>query len=207
MGSGIGKFRGWAALMMLTALPLFAAGPQRIAVVDLERVFREYYRSTIAEEAIKRQAEVYRAYLAELNSQMQELRRAAQLAKVNSQNLALSEEERSKYAREAENLARDAREKEAEIELYARERGQAMRELEEKKRAEIMAEILKEVENRAVAEGYDYVLDSSGRTMNGQPSVLRFPRGDDLTGAVIKKLNSTRTPGAAAPPESVNPKP
>ena len=113
-------------------------------------------------------------------------------------------------AREAETLARDAREKEAEIELYARERGQAMRELEEKKRAEIMAEILKEVENRAVAEGYDFVLDSSGKTMNDQPSLLRFPRKDDLTGAVIKKLNSTRTPGAAAPPaaaESVNPKP
>ena len=197
-----------------------AAKAQRIAVVNLERVFREFYKSAIAEDAIKRQAEAYRSYLMELNTQQQALSRAAQLANVNARNLALSEEERGKYAAEAETKTREAKEKAAEIELYATERSQAMRELEERKRTEIMDEILREINSRAMAEGYDFVLDCSGRTLNDQPLVLRFPAEDDLTEAVIRKLNSTRTTPAeakektadqsaapAAAPESANPQP
>ncbi len=184
-------------LLLLAAAAVPAAKVQRIAVVDLGRVFREFYKSSIAEEAIKRQAEVYRAYLVELNTQQQALGRAAQLANMNARNLALSEAERKKYASEAETKMREAKEKAAEIELYATERSRAMRELEQKKRGEIMTEILKEIDSRAMAEGYDFVLDSSGRTLNDQPLVLRFPAGDDLTEAVIKKLNSTRTQPSA----------
>ena len=46
---------------------------------------------------------------------------------------------------------------------------------------------------RAVAEGYDFVLDSSGRTMNDQPTVLYYPERNNITDSVIRTLNRTRT--------------
>ena len=43
-------------------------------VVDLERIFREYYKSKIAEELIKQQAQIYRNYLSRLESEQRPAR-------------------------------------------------------------------------------------------------------------------------------------
>ena len=68
-----------------------------------------------------------------------------------------------------------------------------MREIEQKKREEIMADIYKEIDRRAAAEGFNFIFDSSGKTLNEQPLVLRFPASCDLTGAVIRELNRTKS--------------
>ncbi|WP_419647450.1 hypothetical protein, partial [Victivallis vadensis] len=51
---------------------------------------------------------------------------------------------------------------------------------------------------RATAEGYDFVLDSSSKTLSEQPAVLLFPELDDLTSQVITELNRSRTVPAPA---------
>ena len=68
-----------------------------------------------------------------------------------------------------------------------------MRRLEIVKRAEILKEIRAEIRKRAAAEGYDFVFDCSGRTMNDQPTVLHYPERNNITNSVIRELNRTRT--------------
>lgn len=181
-------------LLMIFAvlmLPLFlvAAEAPGIAVVNLERVFNEFYKSRIAEDAIKEQAEVYRSYMLRQNDELRKLTEKARTARSDALNLALSEEEQKQAGEKADRLETAVREKRAEIELYARGRSDDMRRLESKKRAEIMEEILVEVRRRAAAEGFSYVFDSSGQTMNMQPSVLVFPDSADITDGVITELN------------------
>ncbi len=181
-------------LLMIFAvlmLPLFlvAAEAPGIAVVNLERVFNEFYKSRIAEDAIKEQAEVYRSYMLRQNDELRKLTEEARTARSDALNLALSEEEQKQAGEKADQLETAVREKRAEIELYARGRSDDMRRLESKKRAEIMEEILVEVRRRAAAEGFSYVFDSSGQTMNMQPSVLVFPDSADITDGVITELN------------------
>lgn len=181
-------------LLMIFAvlmLPLFlvAAEAPGIAVVNLERVFNEFYKSRIAEDAIKEQAEVYRSYMLRQNDELRKLTEEARTARSDALNLALSEEEQKQAGEKADRLETAVREKRAEIELYARGRSDDMRRLESKKRAEIMEEILVEVRRRAAAEGFSYVFDSSGQTMNMQPSVLVFPDSADITDGVITELN------------------
>ena len=48
------------------------------------------------------------------------------------------------------------REKRAEIELYMQSRSDAIRDLEKRKREEIMNDIFAEIRRRALAEGYDF---------------------------------------------------
>ncbi len=177
----------------LLAFGLGAAENQRFAVVDLEKVFREFYKSRIAEDAIKSQSEIYRAYLLKLNEQLQQLQKEAATLLLNAQNIALTETERRDSVRAAEAKKREVDEKKAEIELYGTERSQDLRRMEQGKRVEVMNEIMAEVRRRAAAEGYGFVLDSSGRTMNDQPAVLVFPPADDITAQVIAELNRTRT--------------
>ena len=180
-------------LLFAAALSAFDCAAAKIAVVDLEKIFREFYKSRIAEDAIKQQASAYRKYLERLNAERTSLLREAQTARSNALNIALSPEEKQKSEQLAGEKAKALREKEAEIKLFVQERSRDMRRMESGKRAEILKEIRAEIRKRAAAEGYDFVLDCSGKTMNDQPTVLYYPSANNITDSVIRELNRTRT--------------
>ena len=83
--------------------------------------------------------------------------------------------------------------KEAEIRMFVQERSNDLRKLETSKRAEILNEIRQELRKRAAAEGFEFVFDSSGKTMNDQPQLLVYPERSDITQSVIRELNRTRS--------------
>ena len=193
-----------ALLLAMAALPAFSAEkpakgrPQRFAVVNLEKVFQEYYKSRIAEDAIKQQAEVFRNSMMRLNEELRTLKEEARTARINMDNIALSEAERAESRKNAEKKTRQVAEKEADIELYMNQRNTEMRKIVQAKREGIIADIKKEIQRQATAEGYDFVLDSSSKTLSEQPDVLLFPELDDLTSQVITELNRSRTVPAPA---------
>ena len=190
----------FAALFAALCLSGFASGTEKIAVVDLEKVFREYYKSRIAEDTIRSQGETCRGYLVQLNDRREKLRAEVRVAVRNSQNVALAAEERVKARQQAAKLEAQLKELDSEIELYQENMVKSIRELERVKRAEIVADIEKCVRKRAAAEGYLYVFDSSGKTMNEQPALLVFPAACDLTKVVIEDLNRTAVKPHPAPP-------
>lgn len=188
------RFRKVFLLLLFAAVFItFESAAAKIAVVDLEKIFREFYKSRIAEDAIKQQASAYRKYADRLNVELQELVRVAQSARSTALNIALSPAEKQKAEQIAEEKNKAARAKEAEIKLFIQERTRDMRRLEMVKRAEILKEIRAEIRKRAAAEGYDFVFDCSGRTMNDQPTVLHYPEKNNITNSVIRELNRTRT--------------
>ncbi len=165
------------------------AGSSDIAVVDLEKVFREYYKSKIAEDQIRRQASAYRSYLERLNTQLKEAQTRASNSRADALNLGLSAAERTKAEQRAAAAIREVSEKRAEIELYTSGRAKDMQKLEADKRGEIMRDIRAELRRRAAAGGYAYVFDSSGKTTNNQAALLIYPEKHDLTREVINALN------------------
>ena len=194
-----------AAACSLLAATAFGT-ERRIAVVDLERVFREYYKSRIAEETIRTQGETYRSYLLQLNDRREKLRVELRIAIQNAQNIALTPDEMRKARQLAAKLEAELKALDTEIELYQANMIKSIRELERVKRAEIVADIRKCVRKRAAAEGYLYVFDSSGRTMNEQPALLVFPEACDLTRVVIEDLNRTAVRPRPAPPPVTPPR-
>lgn len=180
--------KAFVLLAALVAVTVSAASP-RIAVVDLRRVFKEYYKSRIAEEFIKQQAESARLYLGQLTKQLEALRADARRLGTNAMNQALDPALKAKADADAAAALRKVAEKEAEIKLYTGERAREIQELEQRRRAEIIADIRAEVSRRAVVGGYELVLDSSGMTTNDLPAVLVFPAKNDISNAVIRELN------------------
>uniref|UniRef100_UPI003AF5C7C9 hypothetical protein n=1 Tax=Victivallis vadensis TaxID=172901 RepID=UPI003AF5C7C9 len=125
-----------ALLLAMAALPAFSAEkqpakgrPQRFAVVNLEKVFQEYYKSRIAEDAIKQQAEVFRNSMMRLNEELRTLKEEARTARINMDNIALSEAERAESRKNAEKKTRQVADKEADIELYMNQRNTEMRKI------------------------------------------------------------------------------
>ncbi len=121
-------------LMLCCTVSLCAAAAPRFGVVNFEKVFREYYKSKIAEDTIRRQGEIYRNYLLKLNEQHQQLQKEASTLLLNSQNIALSAEERQRSINAVEAKRKEIQQKKAEIELYAKDRTQDLRRIEAQKR-------------------------------------------------------------------------
>lgn len=190
---GFGRILLLALLLGMISFGAQAAEAQRFAVVNLDRVFREYRRSRIAEDAIKQQAEIYRGYMVRQGGLLARLKKEAETLRTQVANPVLTQEERTRLGAEVVIKAREAAVKEAELQLYVSERARTMREIEQKKREEIMVDLYQEINRRATAEGFDFVLDSSGKTTTDQPAVLRFPASCDLTEAVIRELNRAMT--------------
>ena len=182
-------------------LALFVASLLRAevttGVVDLERIFREYYKSKIAEELIRQQAAVYRSYLKKMEAEHNKLAEAARTARAEAQNVALSAADRQKAEEKAVAAARALAAQKAEAEMYARGRAADMRNLQNRKRAEILKDIREQIARSAALLGYGFVLDSSGRAPGEQGMVLLYPRGRDFTNHVITELNRNQTKAPA----------
>ena len=181
------KFFGW--LTLLLALAGNAAETQRIAVVDLGRVFQQYYKSRIAEESLQQQMEIFRAYLLKLESQIRGIEKEYRVAADAAGNIAISESERRKYEATARERAEELKTRRSEFEAYAADRQRQLAELEQRKRREILTEITAEVKRRATLDGYNLVLDSSDRAGNELPAVIWSSPAFDLTERVIQELN------------------
>ncbi|MBE6388726.1 MAG: OmpH family outer membrane protein [Lentisphaerae bacterium] len=178
-------------LLIFAAVVNAAASGIRIATVDMDRVFKEYYKSRIAEEFLSRQAEAARLYMGQLNTSLEALRAEARKLGTNALNRALSEEAQKKAADAADEAMAKVKAKETEISLYTNERLRELRRLEQERRSEILADIRREIERRAAVENYTFVLDSSGRSANNLPVVLVYPKANDISDAVIRELNRT----------------
>ena len=113
--------------------------------------------------------------------------------------MALAPEEAAKARRAASQAEAALKTTEDEIAAYQENMVKSLRELEQRKRAEILDDIRNCVRRRAAAEGYLYVFDSSGRTLNEQPALLVFPEACDLTKVVIEELNRTAVKPRPAP--------
>ena len=176
-------------LSVCTAVISLTAAEVRIAVVDMERVFREYYKSRIAEDFLTQHAEAARVYMTQLNTKLEAQKAEARRLGTDAFNSALSDIDRKKAADAAEAAAAKARATATEIELYRNERTRELRRLDQEKRAEIIGDIQREIRRRAAAENYAFVLDCSGKSTNDLPAVLVYPKKNDISDAVIRELN------------------
>ena len=86
------------ALIVLTAAGY--AAEYKVAVVDLDRVLQEYYKTKIVEANLKRQADVYKDYAQKLMESLTKLQNEFTALRDAAQNIALTD-----AARESKRLA------------------------------------------------------------------------------------------------------
>ncbi|WP_176012899.1 OmpH family outer membrane protein [Victivallis sp. Marseille-Q1083] len=187
-------------LLFLLGLVLavgLSAAEQKIAVIDMEKVFRGFYKTKIAETYLQQQQDVYIGYLNRLKESYTKIENEYVLLRDASQNLALSPTERESKRLEAQKKYQDMQAKRAEIEQYAMSSQKQFSELERKKNDEIVTEIKTEVTKRAAVSGYTFVLDCSGKNSNAVTAVVYFDPATDITDAVLEALNRGNQPREA----------
>ena len=163
--------------------------PLKIGVVNMTKIFDDYYKTKIANSNLKKQAEVFRDYLNQLYGSKEKLDEEFKKLRDEAQNVVSSDLERENKRIAAQDKFRQLKSKEAEIQQYNREKSQQIDEDYKSMRNKILAEIRDVVQVRGRLGGFTLILDASGKTLNDIPAVVYSQEGIDLTSSVTTELN------------------
>jgi len=195
-------------MLVLTACVAMAwgvgAAEQKIATIDLRKVFDGYWRTKQADANLKEQAADLEKERQVMMDQFQkaEARYKKLLDSANDQ--ALSATERDKRKKDAENELLGLRDMESRIKQFDTTSRTTLGEKQRRMRDNILQEIRDTVKARVKSTGHTLVVDSAAETVNGTPIVLFNGGADDITDNVLSQLNIN---APATPPAKTEPAP
>jgi outer membrane protein len=181
-----------AAALGLICLPASAGAPadQKIATVDLQKVFEKYYKTVRSTLALKQEASDMQKERKDMIDAGKKQENEWQKLIEKAEDQAVSAEERAKSKKAAEEAFRGVKSAEQTIQEYDRASTARLREKERQRRDDIVKEIRSVLDADAKAGGYTLVLDVSGESANMAPLVLFSSGVNDLTDNLIKELNA-----------------
>lgn len=186
-------------LFTLGLAAVFAMAAQaetKIGLIDLRKVFDQYYKTKQADANLKDEA----ADLEKERKDMVESYKKGEdeykklLDKSNDQ--AVSSDERDKAKSSAEKKLLELKELEQTITTFERSARAKLGEKQRRKRDAILEEIRTLINAKAKSSGYTVVLDTAAESINNTPVVLFSTGENDMTDALLKELNATAPPSA-----------
>lgn len=194
----------WAlAALICAAAP--AGAEQKIAIVDLNKVFEKYYKTIQSNISLRQErSEMEKEHMDMVADEKKHEEDWQKLIdKANDQ--AISADERDKSNKEAQQKYAQLETEKQSIQEFDRIAYTRMQEKQRQKRDDIVKEIQGVLNADARQAGYAMVLDVSGESANMAPVVLYNNGQYDMTQALIKELNATAPPGSLdtnAPPSA-----
>lgn len=178
-------------VLLFTAMSaaLSEAGKPRIATVDMQGLFADYFRTTQAQEQFNKD---YAAIQKQVNQEIEKINQLALELRSLGEKLKsgnLNEEDMQKCRQEFELIDQQRR---LLITEKTQSEEEAKRDVANRKEAStqaIMSEIRAKVARIAQEKGYDYVFDQSGKNTNQVSFFLYLKDATDITATVLKELN------------------
>lgn len=174
----------------------------RIATVDLNKVFNDYYKTPMAQSKLK---ETVDSYTKEQDEMMANYKKG-----IDELNKLREEQEKSEYTAEVREQKRKAvaekltetQKLQRDIEDYRASHQKILQEQTQRMRQTILKEINDVIGKEARDQGYQLVIDKSGNTLNGVPMVIFSQDSLEITDDIVKVLNknqpkTTETPKPA----------
>lgn len=175
--------------MLLISTSAFSA-EYRIATVDLGRVFTNYWKTKQAQVAIDEKRTDFEKRLKEMSSNFDKSKEEYQKMLDGMNDPAVSEQERAKRKKSADDKLKDLKEQNDALNEFSRGADSSIRESLNRTRDNIVSDIRAVVSSKAKADGYTLVIDTASQSVNGTPVILyNVPNESDITEAVIKQIN------------------
>ena len=179
-------------ILILTSclvLALGASAQQKMATIDLRKVFDNYWRTKQADASLKDQAADLEKERKIMMDQFQKGDERYKKLVDGANDQALSSAERDKRKKDAENELLGLRDMEARIKQFDNTSRTTLGEKQRRMRDNILQEIRDTVKAAVKKSGHTLVIDTAAETVNGTPIVLFNANIDDLTDAVLAQLN------------------
>jgi outer membrane protein len=177
-------------LLLMTFMTGSALAQNKIATVDLRKLFDNYYKTKLAQAAIKERADQLDK---DDKSMKEDLKKGSDdyqklLQQANDQ--ALSSDERDRRKQSADDKLKQLQNSKAAIDQFERQAQTTLGEQRQRMRDNILVEIKAAVATKAKAAGDTMVIDTAAETVNGTMAVVYTTGENDLTDAVLAQLNA-----------------
>lgn len=174
-----------------------AWGQNRVATVDLQKVFDKYWRTEQAIASLKDRLAQFEKSRQEMVAGMKKMNEEYQKLLEDANNQALSAEQRDKRKKTAEDKLRDLKNGKDELDQFDRVANATLVEQKARMRKNILDEIKLAVDSKAKAGGYSLVVDSGAQTYVADPTgpyyspiIVYASNDNDLTEVVLSQLNA-----------------
>lgn len=182
-----------AFLAALPASAQFASYKGQTVYINLDKTFNEYFKTKLADQQLKEQAEEFNNERKELVSAYEEMQKQFNKAREESTNSSLTEDARNKLRQSAEEKLNEMRDQEQKIRQFDTRRRKQLEEQGGRMRKRIVKEIREEISKYARSQGFMAVHDSSGQSLNGVDVVLYHDENTaDITNVMIEILNKNK---------------
>jgi Skp family chaperone for outer membrane proteins len=172
-----------------------------IAVVDMQRIFKEYNKTKDAEAKVN---DAKNAAKKEFDDRTAAYTRALdEINRLNGQLEApgLSVNAKTAKAKERDNKSAEIKTMERELNDFRKAREEQLQQQAMRMREGIVQEITEIVLERVKSNGMDLVFDKSGQSTNYVPVVLYSRDSADFTAEIVTALNKKSASAAADKPE------
>lgn len=184
----------------LLATPLFAQLQSgRIVVIDLNRVFNEYYKTPIASQKLKDTADQYNKEHEEMMASYRKLVDELNKLREDQDKPEYTPEVREQKRKAVQDKLTETQKMQREIEEYRATHKQMLDQQTQRMRQGILKEIKDVIQKEARDTGYSIILDKSGNTANGEPAILYNQEALDITEDILKILNKNKPADATRP--------
>lgn len=192
-------------ILLLTFLGSSALAQQKIAIVDVQKLFNGYWKKKQAEVALNdRKAELEkedRGFIDDLKKSKDDYQKLLDSA----DDPAISDDERARRKQDADDKAKQIQDSQQTILQFERQAQATLAEQSQRMREDILKEIQAAVAVKAKSGGYTLVIDSAAQTANQTPVFLYNDGQNDLTTDVLSQLNAgspvdTTAPATTSPP-------
>ncbi len=160
-----------------------------IATVDMQQLFKEYYRTNEAQKQIN----VERARIQKENnerlSRIRELDTELQNMRKQLEDPSISDSKKQTVYREWQMKQNEGIALDRERREFLQRRNQALNEKMVQRMKGILEEIKKLVEEQARTDDHDYVFDKSGLSTSQVPFLLYTKDATDITATLLVDLN------------------
>jgi outer membrane protein len=187
------------SIVLLLVLGISAQAETKIAIIDLRKVFDEYFKTKAADANLKDKATELDKERKNFMDQYGKLRDDYKKALDGAQDQAVSSDEREKRKKTGESKLLELKELEQTIEQFDRQSRTSLEEQQRRMRDNILKEIQGVITTKAKTGNFSLVVDVASESFNKTPVVLYSNGENDLTTAVLKDLNSTAPVTAPTP--------
>ncbi len=176
-------------LLSVVAVATSDAEKPNIGMVDMQKLFAQYYRTEAAQKQFNQD---YAVIQKKVNQQLEQINMMISELKSLNEKLkseSLDENLKQKYSQEFQLIDQQRK---MFIEEMKRAEYEGKKEVARRKAASmqgIMSEIRAKVVSFAEKQGYDFVFDKSGKNTNQISFFIYLKDATDITAVMLKELN------------------
>ena len=180
---------------LLLAVTLLAGGVHaagEIVFIDVQEVFKHFYKTQLAQDQIRQQADDIKLEREEMDAEMKEMKEAVEVLRTDSRDETLSEDLRENKRNQLEEKLVELQKNEQEMIDFEKLRMQQLEQQNTRMSRKLFDEIHEQIIIYSKEKGFSGVIDRSAQSRAGMQMVLYATPKMDITADILAVLNEGR---------------